>query len=258
MRNIESLSPTTRPLPTSGRLNQDEFDLFLELDVQKFLRTTPPIMGMFSPEKELEKIRNLKGIQKKEALTIFKMNLARQREALASCRIFIEKCIEFNHDVPREKLTQLVDLFSAYYGFDEKQSQIAQQLIDGYYLNRQKILALREMFPDDIELVDALVGVHLSTSALKATAGPMSIDIYADAFDMTRIASRRSSSVVEPYPYKGFASHTFQKDPIHFIVVNKSKYDIAIKQHEYEHTKNKLFRKIFDQQTDNYESSLLL
>ena len=79
---------------------------------------------------------------------------------MAACRISIERTIEFNHDVPRERLVRLVEQFSAPYGFDDKQKQIIEQLIDGYYENRQKVLEIRQQFTNNRELVNELTGVN--------------------------------------------------------------------------------------------------
>jgi hypothetical protein len=160
-----------------GQLNQEDFDQLLELDFQEQLKDTPPIEGVFSPEEELAKIKSLPREQKREALATFKEHLARQREGLAACRVFIERSIEFNHDIPRKKLIELVDKFGAQYGFDDRQRQISEQLIDGYYKNRQKVLEVRQQFTDDHELVKELTGINIEkTEELGVSVGPMTID----------------------------------------------------------------------------------
>src|SRR3989344_5186789 len=149
-----------------GKLDQKAFDNLLYLDFQEQLRDNLPIERVFSPEDELAEIKTLPREQKREALMVFKENLARQREALAACRVFVERSIEFNHDIPREKLIALIEKFGAQYGFTDTQKQTATQLIDGYYENRQNVLEIRERFPDDYQLINELTGVNFEKGEL--------------------------------------------------------------------------------------------
>jgi len=237
-----------------GQLNQEDFDQLLELDFQEQLKDTPPIKGIFSPEKELTKIRSLPREQKREALTTFKKLLARQREAWAACRVFIERSIEFNHNIPREKLIGLVNKFGAQYGFDDRQKQIAEQLIDGYFENRKKVLAIRQQIPDDYELVRELTGVNLDKNAkIYISIGPMTIDINADGATVEKLyheISNKSSKI------DGFAARSSDENHILYIVINQNKRTGVIKdtrKHEYEHQKNRLFRAVFERQEPRIE-----
>jgi len=117
-----------------GALNQKDFDQLLSFDSQEWLQNNPKIKGVFSPKDELIKIKNLPKEKRGEALTTFKGNLSQQREALAACRVFIERNIEFNHDIPKEKLLELIELFSNQYGFDNEQKEIIERLIDRWIL----------------------------------------------------------------------------------------------------------------------------
>ena len=74
-----------------GQLGQEDFDQLLDFDFQEQVRDNPPIEGVFSPEDELVKIKSLPREQKRETLATFKENLARQREALAACRVFVKE-----------------------------------------------------------------------------------------------------------------------------------------------------------------------
>lgn len=239
-----------------GQLNQEDFDQLLSLDLQEQLRDNPPIEGVFSPEDELAKIKSLPREQRKEAIGTFKENLARQREALAACRVFIERTIEFNHDIPREKLTGLVERFSTQYGFDNKQKQITEQLIDGYYENHQKVLEIRQQFTDDRELVNELTGVNFGENEkVDVSVGPMTIDIDADGFNSGRLYERADKPVIG-FKYGGFASQSVGENPTYYVVINKDKWISWVgygdpsgqnrRKHEYEHQKNKLFRAVFE------------
>ena len=241
-----------------GQLNQKDFDQLLELDFQEQLKDTPPIEGAFSPEEELAKIKSLPREQKREALAAFKENLAKQREALAACRVFIERSIEFNRDIPRKKLTKLVDKFGAQYGFDDRQKQIIEQLLDGYYENRQKVLEIRQQFTDDHELVNSLTGSNLGKDEkVDVSVGPMSIDIDTEGFNAGRLYEKADKPIIG-FQYGGFASQSVGENPVYYVVINQDKfirtksYDDPTgektRRHEHEHQKNKLFRAVFEYQ----------
>jgi len=238
-----------------GQLNQEDFDQLLDFDFREQLKDTPPIEGIFSPEEELEKIKSLPREHKKEALATFKKNLTRQRKALATCRIFIERSIEFNHNVPREELLGLFEQFSTQYGFDSKQKQIIRQLIDGYYENHQKVLEIRQQFTDNNELVNYLTGVNIGKNEkIDVSVGPMTIDIDTNGFNSGRLFERADKPVIS-FKYGGFASESIGENPIYYVVINtdigtwNNLHDTSGKHrrnHEYEHQKNKLFREVFE------------
>lgn len=238
-------------------MDQNEYDKLSAFDFQNQPQDNPPINGVFSPEEELARIKRLPRGQKREALASFKENLARQREALAACCVFIERNIEFNHDVPRENLAALIEKFGAQYGFTSQQKQIAEQLIDGYHTNREKVLEMRERYQDDVALVNELTVLGFDkTSKLEAAAGPMSIDISADGFDARRIY-QNFKDVVASLPYGGFATRSEHEDPLLYIVINKDQARKSTIPHEYEHQKNRLFREIFDKQVSLREENFL-
>lgn len=239
----------------SVKLDQEGFDQLLDFDFQEQLRDNPPISGVFSPEDELAKIKSLPREQKREALATFKEKLARQRKALAACRVFIERTIEFNHDVPREKLIGLVEQFSTQYGFDDRQKQIIEQLIDRYYENRQKVLKIRQQFTDDHELVHELTGVNLGKDVkIDVSVGPMSIDIGTDGFNAGRLYEKADHPTIAFY-YGGFASQSVGENPVFYVVINQDEnirtvgFDDPtgekVRKHEHEHLKNELFKAVF-------------
>lgn len=234
----------------SGQLKQEDFDRLLGFELQLQLKDNPPIKGVFSPEDDLAKIRGLPKEQKREALATFKENLAKQRKALADCRVFIERMIEFDRDAPREKLIGLVEQFSAQYGFDNRQRQIIELLIDGYYKNRQRVLEVRQKFTDNHALVNELTGVNLGKDVkLDVSVGPMTIDIEVDGFNAGRIYERRIKPTIV-FKYNGFASQSIGENSVYYIVINqdrcinKEKKE-GVRRHEYEHQKNRLLREVF-------------
>lgn len=241
-----------------GKLShEEEFDNLLDFDFKEQIKDNPPIQGTFSPEEALASIRSLPGTERKTALANFKDRLAGQREAWASCRVFIERSIEFNHDISKDKLMGLVEKFGIQYGFTKQQKQIAEKLIDGYYANRKKVLEIRERYPDNTSLVNELTGLRFDkTVKFEVSTGPMSIDIVADGFDAGRIY-QNSKDVVVSFPYGGFATISSHEDPVLYIVINKDKQTGAIIPHEYEHQKNRLFREIFDKQANPEKENIL-
>src|SRR3989344_7326 len=241
-----------------GKLDQKAFDNLLYLDFQEQLRDNPSIEGIFSPEDELAKIKSSPKEQRRSALMVFKENLARQREALAACRVFVERSIEFNHDIPREKLIALIEKFGAQYGFNDQQKQTSAQLIDGYYENRQKVLEIRERFPDDYQLINELTGVNLERDErIDVSVGPMTIDIYTEEFNAWRLHGK-TDKLIKRSLLRGFASQSVGETPVYYTVINQGKFmrkkvyhvptgEKTLK-HEYEHQKNKLFRSVFENQ----------
>lgn len=240
-----------------GQLKQEDFDRLLTLDFQEELRNNPPIEGTFSPEDELAKIRKMPHEQKGQALVSFKENLSRQREALGTLRVFIERSIEFNHDVPREKLIGWLYEFGWKYGFDYRQRKISEKLIDGYYQNRRKVLEIRQKFPDNYDLVKELTGITIGKDEkLDISVGPMTIDIGTTALSAGRIYEK-SEKPVTNFQYGGFASRSDGKNPIYYIVINDDASMRALygdpkgnltRMHEYEHQKNNLLERVFDRQ----------
>ncbi len=236
-----------------GRLSREEFEQLLALDFQEFLDDNPPIEGVFSPEEELRKIRELPREQRREALATFKKNLVRQQKALAALRVFIERSIEFNHDFPRKKLVDLFEKFAAHYGFDSRHRGIFEKIMDGYYENRWKVLKMREKFPDDRRLVYELTGVNIGKDEkLDVSIGPMSIDIRVEGYNAKKMF-KRWLPVVEPnsrFPYGGFASQS--SEGVCYTVVNLDKEarvgdptGEGTRMHEYQHLiNNALFRRV--------------
>ncbi|MFH0853640.1 MAG: hypothetical protein V1853_04525 [bacterium] len=239
-----------------GQLNQEDFDQLISFDFQEQLQDNPPIEGVFSPEDELAKIKSLPKEQRRESIATFKENLMRQRKALAACRVFIERTIEFNHDIPREKLIGLVEQFSSQYGFDDRQKQITEQLIDGYYENRQKALEIRQQFTDDHELVNKLTGIKIKRDEeIDVSVGPMTIDIETGNIFSKRLSEGADIPIIR-FNYTAFASQSIGENPVYFTVVNTDKRgstgrfgDLSgqmLRGHEYEHQKNTLFQAVFE------------
>jgi len=240
----------------SGQISKEEFDQLLSFDFKQQLKDNPPIKGVFSPKEELEKLKNLPKEQKKEAISIFKEKLIGQRKALATMRVFMEQSIEFDNDTPKENLIELIDKFETQYGFDHQQRELSEHLINRYYENRQKVLAIRQQFPDNHELIKRLTDVNLGKKTkVGISVGPMTIDIWINkSNDFAKLWERSDNPKNQYYNYGGFASESSDPEHIYFIVINRNLWNRlsddptgkGVQKHEYEHQKNKLFKELFE------------
>ena len=254
----------------SDQLSQKEFDELLSIDFKLALRDNPPIEETFDPELELAAIKSAPAKEKKEQLVIYKEKLARQREAFADCRLFIERSINFDNKISAPKLYEWVDQFASNYGFEERQKEKAYELIDTFIEKRQKAAQfllehqgnpdelIKELTGKDIDDSDQIAGIYL---------GPMSIDIYT--YDST--AKKLWGKPVK----KGDVLGAFAKesqDGVNYNVINMApepretykdplgKNSLA---HEHEHQKHKLFQLAFeylknkdsDQELEQFQNS---
>lgn len=234
-----------------GIINEEQLQSLLELEFEQSQKDTPPISDVFDPEAELQNLKALPPDQKREALNDFKSKLARQREAWATCRTFLRRKIEVNHDVEKQDLMAWVTTFSDKYGFTDEQRQRAEEIIDGYYENRQRVKQIREQYPDDVELVNELSGQTFGTDTkFKIKIGLISVNIYCDSFTAGRLFKK--DSIPQKIKYPAFACMSNHKPPIKYNVFNS---DILKGQktnllHEEQHQENKLFQQQFDQSQD--------
>jgi len=247
-----------------GNLSQEEFFELLDLEFQKFLKENPPIEGVFSPQEELKRIRKIENREeKKKALGEFKDKLIRQRKALAKLHRFLERTIFFNPNVPKEELMKIFRKFSENYGFDNLQNQIIENMIEGYYEQRRRVLEIRQKFPDDCDLVYRLTGVRLGPNdEVKIEIGPMNLVIRVNAFNAGRLYERSENPTIEISRVPiGFASYSVEEHPIYFTVINEEglgKYygdpeARATKMHEYQHHKFNLYRRVWERFKHQYE-----
>ncbi len=240
-----------------NNLSEKDFDKLQALNFQDEKRENPPIGTIFSPQSELKKIRALSKEERKEALRIFKDKLIRQRKGLSSCRLFLEKNIEFDNDVLfGTKLHDLVDKFGKEYGFDDEQHSILHNIILEFRNGRRNVLKTRESFSDDYELVEHLTGVKLNPNEkLEISIGPASIDIKTNSTVAGRLYSRsENESAVETSSFGGFATEFYADhnsgypSPVNYTVVieeyEKDKNKIIT--HEHEHVKNRVQQRYFD------------
>lgn len=234
-----------------GKIDERQLQSLLELEFEQSKKDNPPISDVFDPETELQTLRTLPREQKQEALAEFKGKLARQREAWATCRTFLRRKIEENNDLEKQDLMGWIDRFSNEYGFTDSQRQTAEEIIDDYYVNRQRVKGIREQYPNDVDLVNELSGQTFNTDTkFRIIVGPMSINIYCNSFNAGRLFT--NSSTPHKTKFAAFASSSAHNPPILYNVFNTSTLQqkltgSATLQHENQHQENKLFRQRFDQ-----------
>ena len=209
-------------------------------DFAIILQNNPPIEGIFSPEKELKKIKRLPHDDKETALETFKEKLIRQRIAWAQCRVVIERLVEFNPEAPQKEMLALVEKFGSYYGFSKKQKSLAGQIIDRYIVQHKLVKEVREKYPKDKELVEHLTGMKLAeTDDLSVSIGPLSVDIRMDPFNFERIHQNSDNPVMD-VKYGGMSSQSKHLPPIFYTVLNTKYARPSTPVHEMEHHKNVL------------------
>lgn len=234
-----------------GKIDESQLQSLLELEFEQSKKDTLPISDIFDPEAELQNLRTLPREQKREALAEFKSKLVRQREAWATCRTFLRRKIEVNHDVAKQDLMDWIDKFSSEYGFTDSQRQTAEEIIDDYYENRQRVKKIRDEYPNDVDLVNELSGQTFDTDTkFKIKIGPMSVNIYCDAFTAGRLFTKKN--IPQKIKCPAFACLSNHTPPIKYNVFNR---DFLFGQktnllHEEQHQENQLFRQQFDQVQD--------
>lgn len=245
-------------------LSEEEIDQLLTIEFNEELWENPPMAEKrFSPEEELKRIKKLPKEERKEAVIYFKYNLEKQRKALASCRTFIERAIEFNNDVPKETLLRIAGRFSANYGFTGEQENIIEDIIRGYYGARRDALEMKEAMTDQ-GVAEMLVGVPVTEEdGVEVSVGPMNLEIGVREVAMQRFW-KRSGGAIRNTPY-GYANRaTFGGRTVNYSVIAREEGPLgerdkfaATRKHEYEHHKNSLFRAVFGQPEIVRESNLL-
>ena len=228
------------------------------MDFQDFLTETPALDHEFSPTRELSKIRQAPRNEQKAALDTYKAKLIQQRKALARCRVFVERSIEFDPDVAKEKLDQWISKFSLRYGFAPEQKEIAERTVEEYYAARSRMLTLRAQIPDDHLLASELTGISVDKDVpLHVLIGPMTIDMITDAHTASKMLVR-SETADNVNGLGGLAGESEKYPGIYYTVLKKSqpfrRRNLA---HERQHITNRLFRPFFDRKTIAAENKVL-
>jgi hypothetical protein len=238
-----------------GHIGKEEFGELLEYDFKDELKDNTPDRREFSPMDEIKKVKALPIGGRKEALAEFHTRHHKQTIAWNSCRVFIEREIEFDNDVDRGSLMNWVEKFGDEYGFTGEQKGVAEGLIDSYFTQRKKAKEVREAHPNDLELLRRLTGVDIRKPRKLAVAlGPMSIDVFVDRATFSKLYHQDKDKVVS-LPYVGFATVDAEDKEVFYNVIDiestSGKVRRKVIEHEWEHQKNRLFREVFDIKIDS-------
>lgn len=234
-----------------GKIDENQLQSLLEIEFEKTRKDITPILGVFDPEFELQDLRILPHNERRASLADFKSKLARQGEAWATCRTFLRRKIEVNHDVEKQDLLDWIDTFSNEYGFTDSQKQTAEEIINDYYENRKRVKEIMEQYPNNVELVSELSGQTFSADTkFRTTIGPMSVNIYCDSFTAGRLFTSESNP--QKTKWSAFACLSDHQPPIPYNVFNISTLQQILDpkinlSHENQHQENKLFSRQFDQ-----------
>lgn len=224
-KSIKNLLELLRKLFRKKKyLLKDELYLILDTEFNILLEELSPLEDTFSAEDELKKIRKLSGEKKKAALKIFKEKLFRQTEALAICRLFIERLLENEPDISKEKVRALIRKFIQNYGFNSKQVEIINSLLNKYYENRNKILEIKRKFADKRLVVYKLTGIMIGKEEpVEVSFGPMTIDIKVSGSTMQKMLAKAINPLIISYPLPGFLAQSGEPESIYFTVTNLDK-----------------------------------
>lgn len=247
------------------RLAPAAFDELIECEMMFEVQDNPPIGEVFDPVIELHRLGGPSGEKGPLGLTeiprlpnekrgvmleVFKDKLGRQRQAYTQCRLLVERCIEYNPDVPRKTLAKIADFFGAQYGFPASASAAINELIDDYGHRHQKTHRIRQQMRNDDSLVYELTGVSVFGRPVSVREGPISIDILTDRATGEEMLRKNGG---DPTQMKTGGFMTERNGVFYTVTINDGKSGRValnvgrIALHETEHAKNKMFRRKFDQ-----------
>lgn len=237
-----------------GKLSFAEFDELMDYDFESVTRRIKPLETRFDPEIEADRLESLQEAEKHDGMRGFRNKLRRQRLAWAECRVFVERAIEFDQDVPRDKLQRIVDKFGATYGFSSLHEETSTDMLDSFVVNRQRIKDVRQDYPDDRELVRELTGVPFDGKHLEVVAGPYAFEVHADSgylqkvYDSTATRTKGSG-------FSGFAQEQSSLG-VPLIAIVRGFWGEGGKStqiHENQHIRKALFRELFEKSITEQE-----
>lgn len=128
----------------------------------------------FSPEEELQEIKQLPKEQRRNALVEFKEKFAYQRESLARIQEQMERFIYKNPDASPEELFQQVKDMGRGYGLNQSQEELIQSVLHSYVKKHGHVREIREKYTDDADLYRTLFG-KIPKGKVEVIAGPISL-----------------------------------------------------------------------------------
>jgi hypothetical protein len=217
----------------------------IDKEMETYFQEAPSIPGVFSPQDELVKMWQMEGNERKTAFETFKRTYVKQMEALAMCRVFIEKMITHDPDAPNEQLDTILTQFAERYGFTDAQRNEALARLNDYAIIKKSVLDKRTTFPDDFDLVQDVTGIDLSgddAEPFSVSIGPMSIDIITTRKNAKQMWDHDNEESFDER-IKAFTVKSSLDVPIPYIVVVASNvnakgdplYDKQLLDHERQH-----------------------
>ncbi|MDO8575914.1 MAG: hypothetical protein Q7R90_01205 [bacterium] len=229
------------------RLTPVEFMELSALELEQIADQIPPIENVFDADAELKRIRTLPRGEKSGAIEVFKDMLNRQRESIMECRLAIERQIEWDPDVAPQNLARTVDFFADNWGFTEKMRDTARGVVFEYVAARNDVVALRQQFPDNAQLVSKLTGLRSEDSgAFDIEVGPISIDIATDSIQAKRMYPEMITQEQSGNKIGGYMGHG-AGGTLYTVTITDAPSDPAnTLTHEREHAKNAILMDFFD------------
>ncbi len=143
--------------------------------------------NIFDAKKELRRIRQLKGPERKQQLKEFKEKFAEQQVGLAELQVELISIIRKYPDAPPTVLFEYVDDFAPRLGFTSEQKRLAKDALIEYAEKHKEVHEYRQQYPDDRKLFSVLFGFE-PTGSVEIIEGPMTLNIRCtDPVDYTRL-----------------------------------------------------------------------
>jgi hypothetical protein len=246
-----------RESPQQHPLSRREFLDLLDIDFSFFINDVPPINERFSPEETFQHIKKSSPEERAQLIPIFKDTLVRQRKALAACRIFVERSIEYDPETPLQDLQEIVKHFSSPYGFSKEQEAAILDMLNDFALHRTNAREVRARFPKDHELVYHLTGIPVSSEDVSSIlVGPMTIDIETNDTVLRSLYQTLGGTLGDRIEYLGFMARA-KNDDVYLTVRTTNERLIGprggekqkgVLEHEREHAKNRVFEEFLNKQ----------
>ncbi|GIW68902.1 hypothetical protein D6792_02730 [Candidatus Parcubacteria bacterium] len=206
-----------------------------------------PLSGVFDPEEEIKEMLSCPRETKKEALRAFKDKLARQTRAWSACVLEIEKQLALNPEVSLGELLGILQSFASHYGFAQRYVETAKGIVGKIIAMREQIKKIRERYPDDVALLNYLVGKIVFTEAdrewVTVAVGPVAIEVFC----LGPAAEKFRRHIGKPLV--GYMRNVYWDDdhriPLYYIVVIRQNVsggdnDVDVLLHERYHVKYRI------------------
>ncbi len=139
-----------------------------------------PVEGEFNPTLELEKVRALRGVERQNALRVFKEKLTAQKEGIALMQERIISEIRKGPDLSEEAIMTFVEPFKKQYGLTHEQVSATRDVVRAFHEKHDAVKEMRESYPDDAHLFESLFG-KAPLGRVEIIAGP--ITLYTRCYD---------------------------------------------------------------------------